>query len=81
MSTNKKQTAKKKSSTSSKKAAPKKKKSIPKVDKIEIDVPDVEEVKVLVADTWKQIQADDFKLTKKTQQGLVSKIKSWFKVS
>lgn len=79
MSKSKKTTPKKKSPAA--KTAPKKKKSLPKVDKIEIDVPDVEDVKVLVADTWKQIQADDFKLTKKTQQGLLAKVKSWFKVS
>jgi nicotinate-nucleotide pyrophosphorylase len=57
------------------------KKSLPKVEKIEIDVPTTDEVKDLVADTWKAIQADNFKLTEKTKKGVLARIKSWFKVS
>jgi hypothetical protein len=80
MSKNKKNTAKKKTSTAKKKPAAKKK-PLPKVDKIEIDVPTTDEVKDLVADTWKAIQADDFKLTEKTKKGFFARVKSWFKVS
>jgi len=78
MSNKKKSTAKKKSSGAKKPSA---KKSLPKVDKIEINVPSQEEVKDLVSDTWKAIQADDFKFTPATKKGLLSRIKSWFKVS
>lgn len=78
MSNKKKTPAKKKSSGAKKPSA---KKSLPKVDKIEINVPSQEEVKDLVSDTWKAIQADDFKFTPATKKGLLSRIKSWFKVS
>ena len=78
MSNKKKSTAKKKSSGAKKPSA---KKSLPKVDKIEINVPSQEEVKDLVADTWKAVQADDFKFTPATKKSLLSRIKSWFKVS
>jgi len=79
MSNKKKTPAKKKSSGAKK--APAKKKQLPKVDKVEIDIPTADEVKDLFADTWKAIQADDFKLTEKTKKGLLARIKSWFKVS
>ena len=79
MSNKKKNTAKKKPSTAKKKSSTKK--PLPKVDKIEIDVPTVDEVKDLVADTWKAVQADDFKFTPETKKGLLSRIKSWFKIS
>lgn len=79
MSNKKKTPAKKKSSGTKKK--PSAKKSLPKVDKIEINVPTQEEVKDLVADTWNSIQADDFKFTPAVKKGLFSRLKSWFKVS
>lgn len=79
MSNNKKTTAKKKSSKP--KSATAKKKSTPKVKKVEIDVPDIKEVKTLIADTFKQVQADDFKLTETTKKGFWGRIKTWFKVS
>ena len=79
MSNKKKSTAKKKSSGAKKPSA--KKKPLPKVDKIEINVPSEEEVKDLVADTWKAIQADDFKFTPTVKKGLIARLKSWFKVS
>lgn len=79
MSNKKKSTAKKKTSTAKKKPAAKK--TLPKVEKIEVNVPSVDEVKNLVTDTWKAVQADDFKFTPATKKGLLSRIKSWFKVS
>jgi hypothetical protein len=79
MSKNKKSTPKKKSATPKKKPAAKKAPALP--DKVEVDVPTVDEIKDLVADTFKAIQADDFKLTEKTKKGFFSRIKSWFKVS
>ncbi len=79
MSNKKKTSAKNKSSGAKK--APAKKKQLPKVDKVEINVPTADEVKDLFADTWKAIQTDDFKLTEKTKKGVLARIKSWFKVS
>lgn len=78
MSNTKKTTAKKKSSKP-KSAAPKKK-SVPKVRNVEIKIPD-QEFKALIADTFKQVQADDFKLTETTKKSFLKKIKSWFKFS
>lgn len=78
---NKKKTPAKKKPSGAKKKPSAKKKQLPKVDKIEIDVPSTDEVKDLVADTWKAIQADDFKLTEKTKKGVFARLKSWFKVS
>jgi len=76
---NKKKTPAKKKSTGAKK--PSAKKSLPKVDKIEINVPTPDEVKDVIADTWKSIQADDFRITPATKKGLLARLKSWFKVS
>jgi len=76
MSNKKKTPAKKKSSGAKKPSA---KKSLPKVDKIEINVPSQEEVKDLVNDTWKAIQTQKF--TPEVKKGLLARVKSWFKVS
>lgn len=79
MSNKKKTPAKKKPSTAKKKPSAKKK--LPKVDKVEIDVPSADEVKDLVSDTWKAIQADNFKVTEKTKKGFFARLKFWVKVS
>ena len=63
-----------------KKAAPKKKPA-PKVDKIEINIPSQDEVRDFVADTVEAFKADDFKLTPKVKNGVIARLKSWFKVS
>lgn len=79
MSKNKKKPVAKKKTVAKKKAAPKKK--APVVDKVEIDIPTQEEVKELVAETFAAFKADDFKFTPKVKNGLVAKIKRWFKFS
>jgi len=63
------------------KSAPAKKKPLPKIDKVSIDIPEPEEVKTLLVETFNQVQADNFKLTEKTKKSFLGKIKSWFKFS
>lgn len=63
------------------KSTPTKKKPLPKIEKVEIDIPEPEEVKTLLVETLNQVQADGFKLTENTKKSFLGKIKSWFKLS
>lgn len=86
MSNNKKPTAQKKSTSAKKKPAAKKT-SVQNAaaaiqgKKIQIDVPTVDEVKDVLADTFSESQKNNFKLTAATKKGFLGRIKSWFKVS
>lgn len=74
MTKSKKSNSKKKPTTAKKKPAVKK---IP--DKIEIDIPTVEEVKDVITDTFKAVQADNWNITPAVKKGFVTRVKSWFK--
>jgi hypothetical protein len=78
----KKKTSSKKPSTAKKKPSTAKKKPANKVpQKIEVDVPTVDEVKDLVSDTLNAVKDNNWQITPAVKKGFLARVKSWFKVS